>query len=132
MGPKRRNVSAAEIEASKAKHLENKTTKPKRNSTTIEAIESDGDFEHPELAELDVNELDKIPDNRVSGFWHMSWLEVIARILFWAAIVYVNEKGFVNPHHPDFVFADYKFQKVAWDLYPNDKRSLDPTKNGFD
>ena len=58
---------------------------------------------------MDVSELDKLPDKRVSAFWKMSWLEVILRVLFWALIVYINERGWVNPHHPDFVFADWKF-----------------------
>ena len=61
-----------------------------------------------------------------------SWLEVFFRVLFWALIVYINERGWVNPHHPDFVFADWKFKKIDWDLYPDDKTSLDPTLNGYD
>ena len=33
------------------------------------------------------------------------------RILLWAIVVYINEKGWVNPHDPSFIFADYKMKK---------------------
>ena len=60
---------------------------------------------------MDVDKLDALPDNRKSGFWKLSWGQVIFRVLLWAIVVYINEKGWVNPHDPNFLFADYKMKK---------------------
>ena len=61
---------------------------------------------------MDIEELDKLPDNRKSGFWKLSWMQVILRVLLWAVVVFINEMGWINPHDPHFVFADYKMKKI--------------------
>jgi hypothetical protein len=66
--------------------------------------------------EMDIEELDKLPDNRPSGFWKLSWFQVLFRIILWAGVVFVNEKGWVNPHHENFIAADFKMEKQ--DLTP--------------
>ena len=56
--------------------------------------------------------MDKLPDNRKSGFWKLTWTQVMMRLLLWAVVVFINEKGWVNPHDPHFVFVDFKMEKV--------------------
>jgi hypothetical protein len=62
--------------------------------------------------DMDIEELDKLPDNRPSGFWKLTWTQVAMRLLLWVVVVYINEQGYVNPHHEKFIFADYKMEKI--------------------
>ena len=57
----------------------------------LSSIESDSDFDRYNLHEWDVEELDKLPDNRRSGFWKMSWTEVFLRFCLFVVVVYINE-----------------------------------------
>ena len=50
-----------------------------------------------------VHEVDKLEDRRVSGFWKLTWLQVVQRLLLWVIAVYIGEKGFLNPHSPKFI-----------------------------
>ena len=84
-------------------------------------IESDEDFVNKKLNELDIDELDKIPDKRVSGFWKMSWLEFFLRFMLFIVVVWVNEQGYVNPHHEKFIWADWKIGKISYDPFPPNK-----------
>ena len=83
-------------------------------------IESDEDFVKKRLYEMDIDELDKLPDKRVSGFWKMSWLEVFLRLVMFVGIVYINEEGYMNPHHPKFLFAKWEIKEITYDPFPED------------
>lgn len=82
-------------------------TAPKEKPKKIPSIECDEDFVKYNLYDMDINELDKLPDNRKSGFWKLTWTQVALRVLLWAAVVFVNEQGWINPHHDKFVFANF-------------------------
>jgi hypothetical protein len=82
-----------------------KKEEPKVDMT---CIESDSDFETKGLNDMDIEELEKMVDKRPSPFWKKSWAEVILTVMVWAVVVYINEEGYLNPHHPKFLFADYK------------------------
>jgi len=60
---------------------------------------------------MDIVELDKLPDNRPSGFWTLTWTQIALRLILWSIVVFINEYGWVNPHHDKFIFADYKMEK---------------------
>ena len=77
----------------------NKTKKTPAAETKITSIESDEDFDKHNLYDMDVEELDKLPDNRKSGFWKLTWFQVAQRVLLWAIVVYINERGWVDPHN---------------------------------
>ena len=97
----------------------------KRKEGEITAIESDEDFERYNLDEWDISEIDKLPDNRVSGFWKMSWLEVFLRAILFVGIVIVNEKGWANPHSDNFVLAPWEFRRLTWDPFPPEGPEFD-------
>ena len=63
----------------------------KEKKNNIESIESDSDFDKYNLDDMDVNELDALPDNRKSKFYKMSYLEIIIRFIAFIIIVYINE-----------------------------------------
>ena len=48
---------------------------------------------------MDVNELDALPDKRKSNFYKMSYFEIFIRLVAFLAIVYINEKEYLNPHN---------------------------------
>ena len=98
--------------SSKASEQSKKTDK-KEKEVDMTCIESDTDFDTKGLDEIDVEILDKMVDKRPSGFWKMTWLEVVARLILWAVVVYINEKGWVNPHDPNFIWADFKITKFT-------------------
>ena len=82
---------------------------------------------------MDVNELDKLPDNRKSGFWKMSWFEVTYRFGFWCLVVYLHETGLINPHHKDFIFSDFHMPKITYDPFPENKDYIaNYSDQGFD
>ena len=59
------------------------------------------------LDDMDIEELDKMVDKRPAPFWKKSWGEVFLNIIIWAIVVYINECNYLNPHDPNFIFADY-------------------------
>ena len=81
-----------------------KKEQPKLDMT---CIESDSDFETKGLDDMDIEELDKMVDKRPAPFWKKSWGEVFLNIIIWAIVVYINECNYLNPHDPNFIFADY-------------------------
>ena len=91
-----------------------------KSHANLTSIESDSDFDKYNLYEWDVEDLDKLQDNRKSGFWKMSLLEIWLRLALFVAVVYINERGWVNPHDPNFIFADWKMPKITYDPFPND------------
>ena len=92
--------------------------------TKITSIESDEDFDRYNLHDWDVSELDKLPDNRKSDFWKMSWLEVFFRLILFVGVVYINEKEWANPHSPNFIFAHWEFKKITYDPFPADSTEI--------
>ena len=38
------------------------------------------------------------------------------RVCLWVLVVYINEKGWVNPHDPNFIFKDFELQKWSPDV----------------
>ena len=67
---------------------------------------SDSDFDTKNLDDMDINELDKMVDKRISPFWKMSWGEVAARFALWAVLVFLHESNYLNPHEDKFIFAN--------------------------
>ena len=74
-------------------------------------IERDSDFDTKKLWDLDIEILDKMEDKRVSGFYSLTYDQIIKRVLLWAVVVAINEMGWVNPHDPNFVFSSYRMKK---------------------
>ena len=95
-----------------------RATNKSKGQKEITAIESDEDFERYNLDEWEIEDLDKLPDNRVSGFWKMSKPELLMRALLFIAVVIINEKGWANPHSDQFVLGSWEFRKVTWDPFP--------------
>ena len=65
--------------------------KAEEKPVKITSIESDSDFEKYNLYDMDIVELDKLPDNRPSGFWKLTWFQVAQRVLLWCVVVYIHE-----------------------------------------
>ena len=76
-------------------------------------IEDDDDFERKKLYDMDIDDLEKMKDNRRSGYWELSNVQILKRVLLWAVVVFINEMGFVNPHHDNFIFGSYKVKKFS-------------------
>ena len=91
----------------------NKPIKSKRVKKVAPCIESDDDFETKGLSDMDINELDKMEDKRPSPFWKKSWGEVFVTIIVWAVVVYINECNYLNPHDPNYIFANFKLTYLS-------------------
>ena len=76
-------------------------------------IEDDEDFEKKRLYDMDIDQLEKMKDNRRSGYWELTRMMIFKRVLLWLLVVYINEMGFVNPHHDNFIFGSYKIKKFS-------------------
>ena len=94
--------------------------KPLADMTTEElhaqvtSIDSDSDFDKYNLWDMEFDKLDALPDNRKSGFWKLTWTQVILRVLLWLCVVYVNQQGWLDPWDPRCVYAEYKSKRVNW------------------
>ena len=84
-----------------------KISKKEEPELDMTCIESDSDFETKGLNDMDIEQLDKMVDKRPSPFWKKSWGEVFLNVIIWAIVVYINECGYLNPHDPNYIFADY-------------------------
>ena len=118
--PYRDEPSSENKKMTPRKNKNEEQTKKHSSSGKITSIDSDGDFDRYNLHDWDIEELDKLQDNRKSGFWKMSWFEVTARLILFAAVDYINDQGWANPHDEHYVFADWKFEKITYDPFPAD------------
>ena len=71
---------------------------------------------------MEISQLDALPDKRISPFFKMSYFEILIRLIAFIAIIYINEKEWLNPHNPhEFIFKDYKIPKIHYIPYLSEK-----------
>ena len=51
------------------------------------------------LDEMEISQLDALPDKRKSPFFKMSYFEILVRLIAFIIIIYINEKEWLNPHN---------------------------------
>ena len=84
------------------------TTTPAEKPKLPESIETDSDFDRYGLEDIPYEELEKIPDNRKSGWHKLTWTQVIQRVLLWMVVVYINHHGYLDPWSPNCVYKEVK------------------------